>query len=331
MLIQEPGIRINTSLGIFPFTWVMIIMMIKAKKLHLGIPLILLLAFQLPCLALFGFGKKKKKKDQPLVIEEYFLNDQTIIQKQFKSQLSEEEIYDINIVIEMPYAKNHMEISTILDELNKHQIKNIRWMVPGEESTKTYASFKVEQEVNESREKNSIDADPVAAYDRLSEGKHIVTQTFFFEKEKILGPDLKKKEHRLELSFADGSRKAIRIDNYIFSKHSHPNYEALMEKEVKEKKYDDDLIEPEAVQHYQEQGRQMNNQMPGSNMNVNQMGIPQGSFQSQEDAQYQQLLQQLNSGAGMPGVDAIYPDGVTPDMLLPPGDGINLETPAPMF
>lgn len=178
------------------------------------------IAFSAPSQAFLWFGKKNKEATESS--KEVLLNEEVIINNKYKSA---DGIFEIKLAIHIPPNGEDIRIISFDDELNKLQIENVNWIVERSPDKKvTHRLFKpslirpyeTKTEVNEVYENYAVDFNPDKAYDRIAEDKHMINKSFIFKKSDVFKENKEKIAHFLEITFSNGMKKSIRIEEKIY-------------------------------------------------------------------------------------------------------------------
>ena len=181
--------------------------------------LLILLVFE-PNTSQAFFWRKKQKKDQPKVL----INEEVLIHGKFKGQGSADpvlsKILELRLAIHIPRNSDVLTITTLYDEASENPIEEIAWVreAKNRKVIKTHP-FKTEEIINKRLEELSINYNPSLAYDRITEGKHVINKSFLFRQSDAIGDRKKEVAHFLELDIPSkhGIRtKRIRIDNKLY-------------------------------------------------------------------------------------------------------------------
>lgn len=176
------------------------------------------IAFSSPSQAFLWFGKKDQNESK----KEVLLNEEVVINNKYKSN---DGIFEIKLAIHIPPQGEDLRIISFDDELNKLQIENVNWLVERSPNKKiTHRLFKpslikpyeIKTEVNKVYENYAVDFNPDKAYDRIAEDKHMVNKSFIFKKADIFRENKEKIAHFLEITFSNGMKKSIRIEEKIY-------------------------------------------------------------------------------------------------------------------
>lgn len=183
----------------------------------LSLILLTILVSNLGAEAFLWFGKKDKENKK-----EILLNEEVLIDSKYQSY---DGIFKIKLAIHIAPNSSEIKIISFDDELNEFQIDKVNWIVeqrPDEAKLhKLFKPRKIEPiqtsiEVNELYESYSVDFDPNKAYDRISDNKHILNKYFIFKKDKVFKENKEKIAHFLEITFSNGMKKLIRIEEKIY-------------------------------------------------------------------------------------------------------------------
>lgn len=170
--------------------------------------------------AFLWFGKKSKTQDKPKVL----INEEVLIHGKFKGQGSPDQvlsqILELRLAIHIPRDSDELTITTLYDEASENPIEQITWVREGKNRgiVKTHP-YKIEEIVNHKLEELSINYNPSLAYDRITEGKHVINKSFIFKQSDAIGDREKPIAHFLELQIPakSGAKiKRIRIDNKLY-------------------------------------------------------------------------------------------------------------------
>jgi len=175
------------------------------------------IALTAPSQGFLWFGKKK-----PVIEKEILLNEEVLINNKYKSK---DGIFEIKLAIHIPPNGDEVKIISFDDELNELQIDQVNWLVEKSPNKKiTHRLFKpdlikpyeTKVDVNEVYENYAVDFNPDKAYDRIAEDKHIINKSFSFHKSEIFQENKEKIAHFLEITFSNGMKKSIRIEEKIY-------------------------------------------------------------------------------------------------------------------
>jgi len=183
----------------------------------------------------FGLSFFKKK---PYNLPD-FINEEIYIDRLFQAS---DGIYKLKLTILIARDIDLVVVTSMYDQLKEKQISDITWVKgnfrknyfwnkfkenkkddPGFERI---LPFKKEEFVKENYEYDKDN--PNLSYDRASEQKIEIYKKFQFLKSEIFSNPRQKSDHVLELHFADGSSRAIRIRQEIYRDERLKPYEKIL-------------------------------------------------------------------------------------------------------
>ena len=183
------------------------------------------------------FWQKDKKASESQ--EEVLLNEEVVINSKYRSV---DGIFDVKLIIHIPHNSEEVKVISFDDELNEVQIDQINWLVEQNPNKKIIhklfqpviiKAYKTETNVNEAYESHAVDFNPDKAYDRIADDKHLVNKSFSFEKKKIFKNNKERIAHFLELTFSNGLKKSIRIEEKIYQEPIDITVEFSLAKKAK--------------------------------------------------------------------------------------------------
>jgi len=168
------------------------------------------------------------KKKGPPKAKVQLIKPQVLIEDRYQGSTG---ITYVKLIIDAPNTSPLIRVISFVDELDNQGVEKIVWLVKDSQAKKkeeknTPESLKgfrrvlpskTEKFINKAVENYDIDYDPTKAYERSLWDKHLLSLAFFFDKQMIFGDNKKKRQHLLELTYNDGSKKALRIDDKIYT------------------------------------------------------------------------------------------------------------------
>ncbi len=199
---------------------------------------------QSSCLAFWIFSKEKKEAKEP----EFIINEEFVIKKQLNEK---EQEYEVALAVYIPREQDFISIFNTKNESNPRAIENIIWIAeaPKKKQSPVYEKpFQVKTEVNHSAEQITVQFNPTQAYDMFTEKKHIYNQLFFYKQSNIFKDEIKKRAHFLEISFSDGNRSKVRIDDSLYTSPFNvvPKLFEKKDKDLLEQQYQEYAAQQEA-------------------------------------------------------------------------------------
>jgi hypothetical protein len=170
----------------------------------------------------YAFWNPFKKTQVARNYTELLLNEEVLINSKYRSV---DGIFHIKLAINIPSDAEDLKITSFVDEMNELQIENVNWIVeqrPDKKKThklfqpRIVKAYKSEKLIDSKAEVMHIDYDPDKAYDRISDDKHMIVRTFYFTRADIFGENKERVANFLELSFNDGLKKSIRIEEKLY-------------------------------------------------------------------------------------------------------------------
>jgi len=177
----------------------------------------------LPAQAIKNFLGNNKKPKSILLLKDSFLVEKNIV---LAGELN---------TLRLGYATapelDEILVSVVYDELLQKPITKISWITQDLKSTKkpasTFQAIKTQQTILKQMEEMAQGLDPVSAYDRIINDKHLIKKDFFFKKSDIfdMSKALEEKKHLLEISFLSKETSVVfplDISEMIYFRQSAP-------------------------------------------------------------------------------------------------------------
>ena len=196
-----------------------------SKVFHFFLPLLLLSQVS----GAHAFWKSKAKQTEKQQSFYQTLNERVTIHKRFKSSKN---TYRTHLDIAVVLDKQDLVIKYDYDELKDIAIKNIEWIYAGK-STKPYKSQNI---LNKELEQRSDARDPIQAYDRILDSKHMRSKLFYFKLDKVFEKVKKadeRKAHKVRIYWANKATITLAVEDIY---KPIPKAEPKKKKKTKKKK-----------------------------------------------------------------------------------------------
>lgn len=187
----------------------------QAFCLKLVVLFTLLVSALMPVGAFFPFFKKKKQQ----VIEPLHINEEFLVQKNTEV---DGVLYPIRFAVYIPRNNEFIKLSALYDELSQEPITNVTWITEAKNKKSkapvVIKAIKTETQILEKMEQLALAYDPSSAYDRITEDKHVINKSFFFNRAEVFGEINRPIAHFVELEIGGNTKQQFRIDDEIYLK-----------------------------------------------------------------------------------------------------------------